>query len=221
MTKILIAEDEEAIAELIRLSLLTEGYHCTWAPDGTTAADLIEREHFDLALLDVMLPGIDGRELLDYCRLCGIPAIFLTALGDLDSRVRGLRAGAEDYIAKPFEVPELQARVAAVLRRCRAEQPDAVISFGDIALDPAARTVTRAGLPVRLTAKEFDLLLYLARNPNRALYRSQIFAQVWGSDFLGDSRTIDLHIQRLRHKLGPALRLVPVYKVGYRLEVQP
>ena len=217
MNRILIAEDEAAIAHLIRTVLTDAGYRCTWAPDGEQAADLLEREPFDLALLDIMLPGADGYELLDYCKALDVPVIFLTALGGVEDRVRGLRSGAEDYLPKPFALPELLARVETVLRRC-GKAGRLLTLEPDIEIDPAARTVQRDGRPVALTAKEFDLLVLFAQNRNIVLCRDRIFERVWNEEYLGDSRTVDLHIQRMRKKLGLENRLVAVYKVGYRLE---
>lgn len=216
MNRILIAEDEAAIARLIRTVLTDAGYRCVWAPDGNQAADLLEQERFDLALLDIMLPGADGYELLDYCKALEVPVIFLTARGEVEDRVRGLRRGAEDYLTKPFALPELLARVETVLRRCgKAEQ---VLRLEpDIEIDPAARVVRKGGQPVALTAKEFDLLVLFVQNKNVALCRDRIFERVWNEEYLGDSRTVDLHVQRMRKKLGLEERLTAVYKVGYRL----
>lgn len=217
MNRILIAEDEAAIAGLVRTVLTDAGYRCVWAPDGNQAADLLEQESFDLALLDIMLPGADGYELLDYCKALEVPVIFLTARGEVEDRVRGLRRGAEDYLTKPFALPELLARVETVLRRCgKAEQ---VLRLEpDIEIDPAARVVRKGGQPVALTAKEFDLLVLFVQNKNVALCRDRIFERVWNEEYLGDSRTVDLHVQRMRKKLGLEDRLTAVYKVGYRLE---
>ena len=218
MNKILIAEDEPAIANLIRAALDGPDYRCAWAADGLSACDRLEREPFDLVLLDIMLPGADGYEVLDYCRALEVPVIFLTAKGTVEDRVKGLRLGAEDYITKPFELMELLARVETVLRRCG--KAGRVLSLPpDIEIDTAARTVRRGGSPVALTAKEYELLLLFAQNKNIALYRDRIYEKVWGDEYLGDSRTVDLHIQRMRKKLGLEKRLVAVYKVGYRLEV--
>lgn len=217
MIKILIVEDEKPISDLIKMSLLGEGYHCTCAYDGQEAADLVESEVFDLILLDVMLPRIDGYELIKYIKFYDIPVIFLTAKTDVHDRVRGLKAGAEDYITKPFEIIELLARVETVLRRFN--KATKVLSLGNLKIDTESRIVTKSNTPIDLTAKEFDLLLYLLQNKNKALYRSQIYAGVWGGDDLGDSRTVDLHVQRLRKKLSLQHALVPVYKIGYRLEV--
>ena len=218
MNKILIAEDEPAIANLIRAALDGPDYRCAWAADGLSACDRLEREPFDLVLLDIMLPGADGYEVLNYCRTLEVPVIFLTAKGTLEDRVRGLRLGADDYITKPFELMELLARVETVLRRCG--KTGRVLPLPpDIEIDTAARTVRRGGSPVALTAKEYELLLLFAQNKNIALYRDRIYEKVWGDEYLGDSRTVDLHIQRMRKKLGLEKRLVAVYKVGYRLEV--
>ncbi|MCI8415073.1 MAG: response regulator transcription factor [Ruminiclostridium sp.] len=218
MNKILIAEDEAPIANLIRSALEDAGYHCTWASDGTAAADLLDSTPFDLVLLDIMLPKADGYEVLEYCKSLEVPVIFLTAKGTVQDRVKGLRLGAEDYITKPFELMELLARVETVLRRCG--KTGRVLSLPpDIEIDTAARLVRRNGAPVALTAKEYELLLLFVQNKNIALYRDRLYERVWGEEYMGDSRTVDLHIQRMRKKLGLEKRLVAVYKVGYRLEV--
>ena len=217
VNKILIAEDEAAIANLVRTVLTDAGYRCVWAPDGIQAADLLEQEPFDLALLDIMLPGADGYELLDYCKALDVPVIFLPALGEVEDRVRGLRRGAEDYLPKPFALSELLARVETVLRRCgKGEQ--LLRLEPDIEIDPAARIVRKGGQAVALTAQEFDLLVLFVQNKNVVLCRNRIFERVWNEEYLGDSRTVDLHVQRMRKKLGLEDRLTAVYKVGYRLE---
>lgn len=217
MIRILIVEDERPIADLIQLSLEGEGYHCTCVYDGIAAADLITNQQFDLILLDVMLPGASGFELMDYIRPTGMPVIFLTAKANVDDRVRGLHLGADDYLAKPFEIVELQARVEAVLRRYK--KLDRMLDIGGLEIDTYSRTVRRDGTEIALTKKEFDLLLLFARNPNIALYRETIYERVWESDYMGDSRTVDLHIQRLRKKVGWEQQLKAVYKIGYRLEL--
>lgn len=216
MIKILIAEDEEPIANLIRMNLRRAGYSCTWAPDGEKAADLMDAEKFDLLLLDVMLPGIGGYELMEYARSLELPVIFLTALGTTENKVKGLKMGADDYLTKPFEIVELLARVEAVLRRYN--KTEVVIEVFDVVLNTASRSVTQKGEPVALTMKEFDLLLLLARNRNIALYRETIYENVWGGEYMGQSRTVDLHIQRLKKKLNWDNEITAVYKVGYRLE---
>ena len=217
MLKVLIVEDERPIADLVEMNLTASGYACTTVYDGIAAADLLEKNAYDLVLLDVMLPGLSGYDLMEQIRPLHIPVIFITAQGSTADRVRGLRAGADDYLVKPFEIVELIARVESVLRR--AGKGDEHFSVGDVEVDVRSMQVTKGGVPVQLTRKEYDLLLLFVRNPNIALFRDTIYERVWESDFLGDSRTVDLHVQRLRKKLGWQDRLSAVYKVGYRLEV--
>ena len=216
MLKILIAEDEEPIANLIRMNLNRAGYQCIWAPDGEEAADRMAKEPFDLILLDIMLPGINGYELMEYAKELGMPVIFLTALGNTEHKVKGLKMGADDYLTKPFEIVELLARVEAVLRRYH--KTEIILEVFDVVIDTSSRTVLQNGTPIALTMKEFDLLLLLARNRNIALYRETIYENVWGGEYLGQSRTVDLHIQRLKKKLKWENEITAVYKVGYRLE---
>lgn len=216
MTDILIVEDDEAIANLICMNLGAEGYHCICAHDGMQGADYIEQEEFDLVLLDIMLPEVDGYELLDYIRPTGTPVIFLTAKGSVEDRVRGLKAGADDYLTKPFQIGELLARVEAVLRRLgKGEQQ---FDIGDVSVRPGSRQVTKNGQPVVLTVKEFDLLVELIQNKNIALYRDRLYEKVWKEPFNGSTRTLDNHIQRLRRKLGWEERIRTVFRIGYRLE---
>lgn len=216
MLKILIAEDEEPIANLIKMNLNRAGYKCTWAPNGEEAADFMANEPFDLVLLDIMLPGINGYELMEYAKELSLPVIFLTALGNTEHKVKGLKMGADDYLTKPFEIVELLARVEAVLRRYH--KTETILEVFDVVMDTSSRTVMQNGEPVALTMKEFDLLLLLARNRNIALYRETIYENVWGGEYLGQSRTVDLHIQRLKKKLKWENEITAVYKVGYRLE---
>lgn len=217
MVKILIVEDEEPISDLIRMNLVKAGYNCVCAFTGNEAADQISQQRFDLILLDIMLPGMNGYELLPYIKSLDIPVIFLTAMGTLDQRVHGLRAGADDYITKPFEIVELLARVETVLRRYHKTED--VLQVGDVTIDIPSRVVMQNSEQVMLTMKEFELLLLFVRNRNIALYRETIYENVWESNYLGDSRTVDLHVQRLRKKLGWEDKIKSVYKVGYRLEV--
>ena len=213
MNRILIVEDEATIARLMEVSLLRAGYDCTVANDGLTAADLIAENDFDIALLDIMLPGLDGYELLDYLRPLGTPVIFITAKTATKDRVRGLQLGADDYLVKPFEVEELLARVGAVLRRTgRGGQ---TLQAFDVTLDVVGRRVTQNGRPVELTPREFGLLEQLMRNRGAALYREALYERVWGGE-MADTRTLDLHIQRLRKKLGWQEQIETVYRVGYR-----
>lgn len=217
MAKILIVDDEAAIADLIELTLAQAGYKCDMAASGTEAEDKLEKTQYDLVLLDVMLPQISGFELMEYLQPAGTPVIFLTAKGTLADRVRGLRLGADDYIVKPFEPMELIARVEAVLRR--TGRLGTVRVFG-LEVDPAGRTVKREGVPVALTPREFDLFLLLVRNRGLALYRDVIYERVWGDIAEDDTRTLDLHIQRLRKKLGLQKEIRTVYKIGYMLEAE-
>ena len=217
MIKILIVEDEEPISDLIRMNLVKAGYSCVCAFDGNEAADIISQERFDLILLDIMLPGMDGYELLAYIKTMEIPVIFITAMGELNQRVQGLRAGADDYITKPFEIVEMLARVETVLRRYHKTED--VLQVGNVTIDIPSRVVLQDGKQILLTMKEFELLLLFVRNKNIALYRETIYENVWESNYLGDSRTVDLHVQRLRKKLGWEDKIKSVYKVGYRLEV--
>ena len=217
MVHILVVEDEAPISALLRISLEKAGYRCTCAADGAEAADLLEESTFDLILLDVMLPKIDGFELMEYIRPTGTPVIFLTAKSAVADRVRGLRVGAEDYIVKPFSVLELLARVDVVLRRYH--KTDVTLRVGGVEIDTLAMTVTVNGAPVSLTRKEYDLLLLFARNPGVALYRETIYERVWNEEFPYGSKTVDLHIQRLRRKVGWEDKLQAVNKVGYRLDL--
>ena len=217
MIKILIAEDEEPISNLIRMNLTKAGYQCKCAFDGETAADMMEENNFDLALLDIMLPGINGYELMEYAKTLEIPVIFITAMDKVDDKVKGLRSGAEDYIAKPFEIAELLARVETVLRRYN--KGEKVLKVLDIEVDVQSRTVVQNGQQIMLTLKEFELLLLFIRNKNVALYRDIIYENVWESEYMGESRTVDLHVQRLKKKLHWEDHIVAVYKVGYRLNV--
>ena len=218
MKKILVLEDEPSIRSFVVINLRRSGYEPIEAATGEEALEKLKQNPDTLvALLDVMLPNADGFELMEYIRPLGIPVIFLTARGSVDDRVRGLRMGAEDYIVKPFEVVELLARVDVVLRRYN--KTDAVIEIGGLRIDTRAMQVWRGTEEISLTHKEYDLLLFFARNPGTALYRETIYEHVWGGEYSYGSKTVDLHIQRLRKKVGWENRLLAVNKVGYRLEV--
>ena len=217
MIRILIVEDEKPISDLIRISLHKAGYQCRCVYNGTDAADLLERESFDLILLDVMLPGVDGFELMEFIKPTGTPVIFLTAKNAVSDRVRGLRMGAEDYIVKPFEILELLARVDVVLRRFNKTQTH--FTFDNLTVDLQAMQVTRNGQEISLTPKEYDLLLLFIHNPGVALYRETIYQRVWNEEFPYGSKTVDLHVQRLRKKVGWEHKIRSVNKVGYRLEI--
>lgn len=186
--------------------------------DGSEAIDKIDNGKYDLILLDIMLPEIDGFELLQYIRPLEIPVIFLTAKKDVKDRVKGLRMGAEDYIVKPFEVAELIARVEVVLRRYK--KTEEIFYINGLMVNCSSMKVERDGEPISLTPKEFELLLLFLRTPNTALYRETIYERVWGGEMQYGSKTVDLHVQRLRKKTGLQNELQAVKKIGYRLEVK-
>ncbi|HIZ49377.1 MAG TPA: response regulator transcription factor [Candidatus Gemmiger excrementavium] len=215
MRPILIVEDERPIADLIELTLTGAGYTCEQANDGEAAADLIAERDYELAILDIMLPKIDGYELLGYLRSVGTPVIFVTAKTTLHDRVRGLNLGADDYLTKPFEPLELVARVESVLRR--TGRANVVLQAFGVTLDPAARTVEQNGKPVHLSPREFELLELLMRNRGLTLYREVLYERLWGDEAF-DSRPLDLCVTRLRKKLGWKNEVCTVFRVGYRLE---
>ena len=217
MIKILIVDDEKPICDLIDMNLSAAGYFCVAVQDGLAAIEAVEKNNFDLVLLDIMLPGADGYDVMEYIRPFKVPVIFISAKHEVKDRVRGLKLGADDYLIKPFDVTGLLARVEAVLRRYN--KTDKVIMLGDVEIDMEARRVTRSGSPVSLTSKEFDLMLLFVENRNVALFRENLYERVWDDEYFANSRTLDLHVQRLRKKLGWEKNLVAVYKVGYRLEL--
>ena len=222
--KILIIEDERPINNLIRSTLTADGYSCACAFDGKEGADLIEQRQYDLILLDLMLPEISGYDLLEYIRSLGniraaqIPVIIISAMGQVQDRIRGLHLGADDYLCKPFQIGELAARVEAVLRR--SGHSNEKIRIGDVLISPASRQVWKAGTPVELTVKEFDLLAELARHKNVVLSREKLYETVWQEEYTGETRTLDSHIQKLRKKLGWNGQIKTVFRIGYRLEEQ-
>lgn len=213
MVNILIVDDEKSIANLIYEALTNYGYRCKCVYDGSEAATEIETGNYNLILLDVMLPEINGFELMEYIAGFKVPVIFLTAKNQVKDKVYGLKLGAEDYIVKPFDVSELLARIEVVLRRYKLN--DELISFSDISIDTCSRTVKKAGADVELTFKEYELLLLLIRNKGIALYREIIYEKIWQEAYDIDTRTVDLHIQRLRKKLGLEKQIQTVYKIGY------
>lgn len=219
MVNILIVEDEKPISDLIKLSLKGAGYFCSCAYDGETAADMIEENRYDLILLDIMIPYIDGFELLEYIKPFDIPVIFITAMNSTKDRVKGLKMGAEDYIVKPFEVVELLARVEVVLRRFHKTSD--IIRIGDkLTINLKQHMVRYEEQEIALTPKEYDLLVLFAQNPNVALYRETIYERVWGGNLEYTSKTVDLHVQRLRKKAHMENVIKAVNKVGYRLEMK-
>lgn len=215
--KILIVEDECAIADLMILNLTRAGYTCIYAQDGEVAADLVEQQSFDLILLDIMLPKVDGYAFMEYVEPLKIPVIFITAKGSVKDKVKGLHMGADDYLVKPFAIDELLARVESVLRRYHKGLEE--IHVLDVVIYTASHTVKQNGQVVSLTNKEYDLLLYLVQNRNIALYRETLYEKIWEQEALDTTRTLDLHIQRLRKKLNWHAYIQTVYKIGYMLEV--
>ena len=214
MIKILIVDDEMPICDLIDMNLSAAGYSCVAVQDGLSAIDEIEKNTFDLVLLDIMLPGADGYEVFDQTH--GIPVIFLTAKSELSDKLKGLTKGADDYITKPFQMLELAARVEAVLRRTKKAKT--CFELDNVKLDFEKRLIFVDDTPADCTPKEYELFETLVKNRNIALSRERLLDLVWGYDFEGGTRTVDVHIQRLRAKLGLERQIVTVYKLGYRLE---
>lgn len=216
MPKILIVEDDQTISKLIAASLSISGYESVPCFDGNEAVHMVRNEEFDLILLDIMLPGLDGFQVMEKIRETGTPVIFLTAMGDVSDRVKGLKSGAEDYIVKPFEPLELLARIEIVLRRFNREQKN--LSFRDITVNMEERSVRRGSEIIDLAPKEYDLLVLFLKHQNVALSRDKILMDVWECSANIETRTVDNHVQRLRKKLGLEDCLKTVFKVGYRLE---
>lgn len=215
MTTILVVEDNEAISNLICMNLSVVGYDVQPSFDGLHALHSLKSgQHFDLAIVDIMLPGMDGFDLLVPLNNRNIPVIYLTAKNDIESKVRGLKGGAEDYIVKPFEILELLVRIEKVLERRGGASSS--ISIGDLEILTDEHAAKQNGEALYLKPREFDLLVLLAKNKNVALSREKILAEVWGMDFMGETRTVDVHITQLRKKTG--LNIVSVPKIGYRLE---
>jgi two-component system alkaline phosphatase synthesis response regulator PhoP len=217
-TRILIVEDDMDIARLITIALRQAGFITEHASDGHQGADLVEQNNYDLVLLDIMLPCISGYELLPYIAQYEIPVIFITAKGELDDKLRGFRMGADDYLVKPFELEELLVRVENVLRHYGKAQT--VLRLWGVTIDTTAHSVTCGDTVVSLTPKEYALLVYLVRNRGRALHRFALLEKVWGADFPGDTRTLDIHIRRLRQKLCWEEKIGTIPKFGYRLEAE-
>jgi DNA-binding response OmpR family regulator len=220
---ILVVDDEQIVREVVVRYLERDGHATLEAPDGARARELLTRESPDLVVLDVMLPGTDGLELCRWIRgRSDLPVILLTARGEESDRIVGLELGADDYVTKPFSPRELAVRVRTVLRRARPADADGErLTFGDIEIDGGTRDVRRAGRTLRLTAKEFDLLWFLARHPSRVFSRDQLMSSVWGYEAAFDTGTVTVHIRRLREKIehdpSNPRHLQTVWGVGYRL----
>ena len=216
MSKILVAEDELAINKLICMNLSITGYETVSMQNGQEVLDYLAAGGLaDLAIVDVMMPKVDGFSLLSPLKQKSIPVIYLAARGDLESKLKGLTGGAEDYMVKPFEMLELLVRIDMVLKR--TGKSEEIISLGCITLNMKKRTVQKSGENISLTPMEYDLLCVLAKNRNIALNREKLLREIWGVDFEGETRTVDVHVAALRRKTG--LHIVSVPKIGYRLEV--
>jgi two-component system alkaline phosphatase synthesis response regulator PhoP len=216
LMKVLVVEDDKSISDLIRMNLEIAGYEAMQAYDGREALDFLKREVFHIVILDVMLPGMSGLDILQDLKRRGLPVIFLTARDQMIDKVKALNLGADDYMVKPFEAVELIARMTAVLRRYRSHSG---VVVGDLEICLEERVVRKQGQEVYLTHKEFELLALFMQNQAIALSREQILEHVWGYDYIGETRTVDMHVQRLRSKLGLQDAIVTVYKTGYRFDV--
>lgn len=216
MKKVLVVEDQIAIRELIAINLEMAGYEVIEASDGEMAVNYIENTYFDIILLDIMLPKLDGFSIISKIKGKGIPVIFVTAKDEVLDRVKGLKLGADDYITKPFESIELLARIEAVLRRCG--KMEEVIKLKHLDIFPEQRLIKSKGEIIDITLKEYELLMLFINNKNIALSREQILERVWGYDYFGETRTVDIHVLRIREKLNLKDCIKTVYKVGYRLE---
>ena len=215
--RVLIVEDEIAIAKMIAMNLKVAGYDIVMFQDGKEAAESLESDHaYDMALLDIMVPGMDGLELLPVVKGYGIPVIFLTARDDIGTKVQGLRDGAEDYIVKPFEMLELMVRMEKVLERTKKNSD--IIQILDLEINLAEHTVRKNGMEISLKPMEFELLCVLAKNRNIAISREELLRMVWGVDYMGETRTVDVHIGQLRKKLDLSDHIKTLSKLGYRLE---
>lgn len=215
--RILIIEDDAAIAQAVQLNLECAEYEVTVLDNGQTAWYALRENHdYDLALLDMMLPGIDGFALLPKLREYGIPVICLTAMGDPGHEVQGLRGGAEDYIAKPFDMLTLMVRMEKVLSR--SGKLHEIYHFRDLTLDKGNRRLTRKGEEISLPPLEFDVLAVLMKNKNRTVSREHILNEIWGQDYFGDIRTVDVRVANLRKKLDLSESIRTISKAGYRLE---
>ena len=216
MAKILIVEDDVNIAKMLEVTLSIGGYESERCDNGKKAVDLVTSQSYDLVLLDVMLPDMDGFKVIEYIDKEETAVIFLTALQDVMDKVKGLKLGAEDYIVKPFETVELLARIEVVLRR--KHKSNNTIHYGDITMNIDEHTVKKGDDYVSLTPKEFDILAFFLPNQDIALTRERLLATVWGYEFMGETRTVDIHVQQIRKKMGLHNKLVTIPKLGYRLE---
>ena len=215
MIKVLIVEDDENTAKYIQTCLSMGQYESEICNDGYAAINLLSAQIFDLILLDVMLPGIDGFEIQERIKAKNIPIIFLTAMQDVTDKVRGLKAGAEDYIVKPFEVMELLARIEVVLRRCH--KTDIQLTYGNIEIDTDKHIVTMNGQLVTVSPKEFEVLCYFIKHQDIVISRERLLADLWDINYQGETRTVDTHVQQVRRKMELKDKLLTIPKYGYKL----
>ncbi|MEG0641199.1 MAG: response regulator transcription factor [Clostridium sp.] len=221
--KILLVDDDTNICDLVELYFEKEGYKVYKVHNGIDAIALFKDKEPDIIILDIMMPGKDGYEVLKEIRKTShVPVIMLTAKGETFDRVLGLELGADDYLVKPFEAKELVARVRAVLRRYKPQEQSRKIEFKDLLIDPDSYTITYKGNKVDMPPKEFDLVNFLSSNPNKVFTRDQLLYKVWGYDYPGDSRTVDVHVKRIREKLkeNEEWGVKTVWGVGYKFEVK-
>lgn len=218
MFRIITVEDDPSIAELIHMNLTVCGYLCDTAADGAKALEAISRQPYDLALMDIMLPELDGYELLPHMQKLNIPVIYISAKGDVADRVRGLRLGAEDYLVKPFDILELLVRMEKVLHR--SHPAPAALCVNGVTVWEAERRVRAGGQEVELKPMEYALMLMFMKHPNIVMSREQLLREVWGDQFFGETRTVDSHVAILRKKLYWSDQIITVHRVGYKLEAE-
>lgn len=216
MLNILIVEDDEHIAKMIEVTLSIGGYKGYICDNGKEAVELCRKKKFDLILLDVMLPEMDGFQVIQEINCEEIPVIFLTAMQDVTDKVKGLKLGAEDYMVKPFEAVELLARIEVVLRR--NNKSDNIVKYYNIKVDIDKHQTLMDDVEVNLTPKEFDVLVFLLKHQDVAITKERLLTEIWGFDFVGESRTVDIHVQQLRRKMKLQNKLITIPKLGYRLE---
>lgn len=222
-TKVLVVDDDNNICDLIELYLQKEGYRVFKAFNGDEALKIFKEKQIDIIVLDIMMPIMDGYEVLKEIRKSSqAPVLMLTAKGETFDRVLGLELGADDYMVKPFEPKEMVARIRAILRRYKPQTQKRALEFKDLIVDADSYIVTYRGNEVEMPPKEFELLYFLASNPNKVFTRDQLLYEVWGYDYPGDSRTVDVHVKRIREKLteGNDWQLKTVWGVGYKFEVK-
>ncbi len=216
MIDILIVEDDLHISKMIEVTLSIGGYRGHICNNGKEAVNRVKEERFDLILLDVMLPDMDGFHVIQEINSREVPVIFLTAMQEVMDKVRGLKLGAEDYIVKPFEAVELLARIEVVLRRTHKNQN--ILSYNNLEVDIDKHQVLKEGIKINLTPKEFDVLVFFLQHQDIAITKERLLAAVWGYEFVGESRTVDIHVQQIRRKVGLKNKLITIPKLGYRLE---